>query len=46
MSVTEYALLVSIAELAMRMLRKEGCRRESLKRMVDKVCNEVPRGKK
>ena len=45
MSVTEYALLVSVAKYAVRMLRKEGCRRESLKRMIDKVCNEVPRGK-
>lgn len=45
MSITEYALLVSLAEYAIRMLRKEGCRRESLKKMVDRVCNEVPRGK-
>lgn len=33
---------VSAAEEAMRRLRKEGCGRESLKKIVDKVCNEVP----
>lgn len=30
------------AEEAIRRLRKEGCGRESLKKMVDKICNEVP----
>ena len=33
---------VSAAEQAIRRLRKEGCGRESLKKMVDKICNDVP----
>lgn len=41
----EEALLVMVAEFAIRELRKEGCGRESLKRMVDRICNDVPKGK-
>lgn len=40
------ALLERIVDYAMRMLRKEGYDRESMKDMVDKVCNEVPMGNK
>lgn len=44
MDVDEEALLVRIAEFALRELRKEGCGRESLKKMIDRICNEVPQG--
>jgi hypothetical protein len=40
------ALLERIAEFSLRMLRKEGYDRESMKEMADRVCNEVPRGDK
>ena len=39
-------LLVRVADFALRELRKEGCGRESLKRMIDRICNEVPKGER
>ena len=44
MDAEEQALLVRVAEFAIRELRKEGCGRETLKRMIDRVCNEVVKG--
>lgn len=38
----EKAHLIMAAEFVILSLRKEGCRRESLKKMIDRICNEVP----
>lgn len=40
----EKQLLIDIAEFSLKMLRKNGCSRESFKMMIDKICNEVPQG--
>lgn len=40
----EEQLLIDIAEFSLKMLRKGGCSRESLKKMVDMICNEIPKG--
>jgi len=37
---------IRVAEFALRQLRKRGCSRESLKRMIDRICNEVPIAKR
>lgn len=37
----ERQLLIGIAEFSLKMLRKNGCSRESLKKMVDRICNET-----
>ena len=40
----EKQLLIDIAKFTLKMLRKDGCSRESLKRMIDTICNETPKG--
>jgi len=40
----EEQLLINIAEFSLTMLRKSGCSRESLKKMIDKICNETSKG--
>ena len=40
----EKRVLINIAEFSLTMLRKDGCSRESLKRMIDTICNETPKG--
>lgn len=40
----EEQLLIDIAEFSLTMLRKNGCSRESLKKMVDEICNDTQKG--
>jgi len=43
--IEEKQLLLNIAKFSLEMLRKDGCSRESLKRMVDRICNNIKKGK-
>jgi len=40
----EKQLLLNIVGFSLTTLRKSGCSRESLKKMVDRICNETPKG--
>ena len=44
LEIEEQQILIDIAEFSLKMLRKNGCSRESLKRMVDRVSNETRKG--